>query len=241
MDNSNHKGFIEDLKTGALNEYEINAYIKGQSKESLKCLSDSIHKAISRQVVNGVMNPSCGVKDEGDRVVSRYLLKKQDLKALDQDVERGEAPHLYGAHKLNGEWVLLLPGLELARRLIEEKQNGGKSKWGVLPQELQSDTALFYINKAIEEGWITKRYGLYHWNLFDESAACFVVDMNQILWGKDPDMEKTKQNRISYKPFTTLFGFERDDLLNAYNDVKKQGLTYNKEYGLIRERVFNGT
>ena len=91
MDNSNHKGFIEDLKTGALNEYEINAYIKGQSKESLKCLSDSIHKAISRQVVNGVMNPSCGVKDEGDRVVSRYLLKKQDLKALDQDVERGEA------------------------------------------------------------------------------------------------------------------------------------------------------
>ena len=119
--------------------------------------------------------------------------------------------------------------------LVKESIGGNISH--KLPEELDTEIARYYFDKAIEKGWMTKEY---KWLLGKEFCACFAVDMNKILWGITPgDKYEKSAKRMKYNPFTKLFGLKVGDLGSSYNDVRKAGQC--KEYEERRKEVFGNT
>lgn len=95
-----------------------------------------------------------------------------------------------------------------------------------LPDKLNTDEAKRYFAKAIELGLMTDNY---KWLKGLQMLACFARDFSMKL-------SLGKGNRISWKPFESLFGIEPGKLRLNYNDIQKTGQNPS-ESGLI-DKVF---
>lgn len=88
---------------------------------------------------------------------------------------------------------------------------GGEAKQ--LPQELNTDEAKKYIQKAIDLGLINDNY---QWLGGLQMCACFASKMSDKL-------NLGKGDRISWKPFETLFRLHKGKLRLNLNDIQKTG------------------
>lgn len=111
----------------------------------------------------------------------------------------------------------------LRNRLNELKPNHNQSQ---LPDQLNTDEARRYFRKAIDLGLMSEEY---KWLKGLQMLACFARDFSMKL-------RLGKGNRISWKPFESLFGIEPGKLRLNYNDIQKTGQNPS-ESGLI-DKVF---
>lgn len=104
--------------------------------------------------------------------------------------------------------LLLINRVEQAA--AEQEQAAAETE---LPQELNTDEAKKYIQKAINLGLMDDNY---KWLRGLQMCACFARDMSIKL-------NLGKGERISWKPFETLFGLPKGKLRLNLNDIQKTG------------------
>lgn len=83
----------------------------------------------------------------------------------------------------------------------------------ILPPELDTPEARKYFDRAIEQGLMSEDY---KWLKGLQMLACFARDFSMKL-------SLGKGNRISWKPFESLFEIEPGKLRLNYNDIQKTG------------------
>ena len=214
MQQYQHENFIKKAESGTINEIEMIKFIDSQTKEEVDALFDSINRVISNQVSGALVGyyqnePEVNYNKEGQVVVSRTLLSKEDKLSLDKAVQDGIAPHIYGARQLEGEWILQLPGLELARRLIEVRRRGTQAppKRPVFLTE-RGEKAF---DDAITHGLIDK--DTYAWLLDKTALSLWVYDMNRVN-GVVSDLSFGKS--FSWAPFENYFRITKNTLGKKY-------------------------
>lgn len=95
-----------------------------------------------------------------------------------------------------------------------------------IPTELGTPEAKVYLDKAIELGLMDSNY---KWLKGLQMLACFAVEMSKRL-------KLGKGERISWKPFETLFSVNSGKLRLNYNDIQKTGQQPKESY--LIDRVF---
>jgi hypothetical protein len=95
-----------------------------------------------------------------------------------------------------------------------------------IPAELDTQEAKVYLDKAIELGLMDSNY---KWLKGLQMLACFAVEMSKRL-------KLGKGERISWKPFETLFSVNSGKLRLNYNDIQKTGQQPKESY--LIDRVF---
>ncbi len=95
-----------------------------------------------------------------------------------------------------------------------------------IPTELDTPEAKVYLDKAIELGLMDSNY---KWLKGLQMLACFAVEMSKRL-------KLGKGERISWKPFETLFSVNCGKLRLNYNDIQKTGQQPKESY--LIDRVF---
>lgn len=95
-----------------------------------------------------------------------------------------------------------------------------------IPTELDTPEAKVYLDKAIELGLMDSNY---KWLKGLQMLACFAVEMSKRL-------KLGKGERISWKPFETLFSVNSGKLRLNYNDIQKTGQQPKESY--LIDRVF---
>lgn len=95
-----------------------------------------------------------------------------------------------------------------------------------IPTELDTPEAKVYLEKAIELGLMDSNY---KWLKGLQMLACFAVEMSKRL-------KLGKGERISWKPFETLFSVKSGKLRLNYNDIQKTGQQPKESY--LIDRVF---
>lgn len=95
-----------------------------------------------------------------------------------------------------------------------------------IPTELGTPEAKMYLDKAIELGLMDSNY---KWLKGLQMLACFAVEMSKRL-------KLGKGERISWKPFETLFSVNSGKLRLNYNDIQKTGQQPKESY--LIDRVF---
>ena len=96
----------------------------------------------------------------------------------------------------------------------------------LLPEELKSDEAKAYFEKAIEKGLMDENY---KWLKGLQLLSCFAREMSLKL-------KLGKGDRISWKPFETLFHLNPNKLRFNYNDIQKTGVAPKDDY--IIDEIF---
>jgi len=95
-----------------------------------------------------------------------------------------------------------------------------------IPTELDTPEAKVYLERAIELGLMDSNY---KWLKGLQMLACFAVEMSKRL-------KLGKGERISWKPFETLFSVNSGKLRLNYNDIQKTGQQPKESY--LIDRVF---
>lgn len=95
-----------------------------------------------------------------------------------------------------------------------------------IPTELSTPEVKVYLDKAIELGLMDSNY---KWLKGLQMLACFAVEMSKRL-------KLGKGERISWKPFETLFSVNSGKLRLNYNDIQKTGQQPKESY--LIDRVF---
>lgn len=114
----------------------------------------------------------------------------------------------------DAEFVRLQNAMGIVCDLIEKLPTDEQAAYAQqLPDKLNTDEAKRYFAKAIELGLMTDNY---KWLKGLQMLACFARDFSMKL-------SLGKGNRISWKPFESLFGIEPGKLRLNYNDIQKTG------------------
>ncbi len=95
-----------------------------------------------------------------------------------------------------------------------------------IPPELSTPEAKLYLDKAIKLGLMDSNY---KWLKGLQMLACFAYEMSKRL-------KLGKGERISWKPFETLFSVERNKLRLNKNDIEKSGQVPKENY--LIDKVF---
>lgn len=114
----------------------------------------------------------------------------------------------------DAEFVRLQNAMGIVCDLIEKLPTDERAAYAQqLPDKLNTDEAKRYFAKAIELGLMTDNY---KWLKGLQMLACFARDFSMKL-------SLGKGNRISWKPFESLFEIEPGKLRLNYNDIQKTG------------------
>ena len=101
----------------------------------------------------------------------------------------------------------------------KDKQTQAQGQPRQLPEELRTDEAKRYIDKAIEVGLMDDGY---QWKQGLQMLACFCYEMSlNLKLGKGENSDGTP--RISWRPFEDLFCVPHGKLRQNYNDIQKAG------------------
>ena len=101
-----------------------------------------------------------------------------------------------------------------------------------LPMELDTDTARAVFKEAMARGLMDENY---NWRYGLQMLSCFARDMSLHLHlGKGVNADGTE--RISWRPFETLFKLKPGTLRSNYNDIQKTGQAPNGAY--LIDRLF---
>ncbi len=102
----------------------------------------------------------------------------------------------------------------------QQEQDEGNTPGGiVLPQELDTPESKDYFKKAVALGLMDENY---KWRYGLQMLSCFARDMSlRLHLGKGVNADNTE--RISWKPFETLFKLKPGTLRSNYNDIQKTG------------------
>ena len=115
---------------------------------------------------------------------------------------------------------------ECAISILKEKAEIKDNTKRELPKELNTDEAKMYFERAIKIGLMD---GNNKWLEGKQMLAWFASKMSDRL-------KLGKGDRISWKPFETLFGFKSGELRSHFNDIQKTG-NHPKNANLI-DKVF---
>ena len=96
----------------------------------------------------------------------------------------------------------------------------------LLPDELNTDEAKAYFKKAVELGLMT---GDFKWLKGLQMLACFAREMSRKL-------NLGKGERLSWKPFETLFGVHKGKLRLNLNDIQNKGQEPKEAY--LIDKIF---
>lgn len=102
---------------------------------------------------------------------------------------------------------------ECAISILEEKVGIKDNTKRRLPKELDTDEAKMYFDRAIKIGLMDSNN---KWLEGKQMLAWFASKMSDSL-------KLGKGDRISWKPFETLFGFKPGELRSHFNDIQKTG------------------
>lgn len=108
--------------------------------------------------------------------------------------------------------------------LFDDVPEGTETK---LPEELNTDEAKKYFQRAIDLGLMDDNY---KWLEGLQMCACFAREMS-IKLGLG------KGERLSWQPFETLFGLPKGKLRLNYNDIQKTGSNPSK--ASLIDKIFN--
>lgn len=152
------------------------------------------------------------------RVFDRAMLELQAVKHF--DLSGKMTPPRYGfpddgitldGCKISDEELAAI--IETVGRWVKKQSPQQVPTAQQLPDELNTDAAQEYFAKAIKLGLMTEGY---KWLSKLQMLACFAREMSIRL-------KLGKGDRISWKPFETLFGIAKGKLRLNYNDIQKTG------------------
>ena len=129
-----------------------------------------------------------------------------------QLVEYGEPEDLYDGAYIEIDYTNK-KYFDFAMSFLTEKSGIKYNQEVGMPKELETDEAKRYFDKAINLGLLDNKY---NWLEGTQMLAYFVSEMsNKLHLGKG--------NRISWKPFETLFKVQHGKLRLNLNDIQKSG------------------
>ena len=105
-------------------------------------------------------------------------------------------------------------------------QQIGNNEPQPIPKELDNDEAKTYFKKAVELGLMTDDF---RWLKGLQMLSCFAREMSL-------KYNLGKGERISWKPFETLFGVPKGKLRLNYNDIQKTGQNPSEAY--LIDKIF---
>ncbi len=167
-------------------------------------------------------------KEKCDKVLELLLRIKQindklSGKALSQHLQWREREQLKGERETLYNTFLDEVQAGIVKQLPEPQQ---------VPPKLETKQAKRYFDKAIGLGLMDRNY---KWLKGLQMLACFAYSMSiRLELGKGVNGDG--RQRISWKPFETLFSVDKGKLRLNYNDIQKTGQQPKESY--LIDRVF---
>ena len=190
---------IEKQKIAAMDKELI---IKDQiwANMTVKQKTDALQQAKDK-----ICTPPVGMSKEMWNFCTHYFKDKGLARA--GHIEGGEVEGI----QLTDMGEVLLCQMRSHSNKTENTQN--------LPKELDTDEAKGYFKKAVELGLMSENY---RWLKGWQMLACFAREMSlRMQLGKGVNSDGSQ--RISWKPFETLFNLPVGKLRSNYNDIQKTG------------------
>lgn len=199
--------FVAMIADGKLGNADIEEYCKTKTKTQIASIVEALEL---ESYVIGWENANVVLTDQTDD--EGNMIIKGKISEPDNRFYR-----LVRACKLIGG---LFPTQE-----GKEQQRGQKEPQPI-PKELDTDEAKGYFKKAVELGLMSDDF---KWLKGLQMLACFAREMSL-------KMNLGKGERISWKPFESLFGVPCGKLRLNYNDIQKTGQDPKEAY--LIDKVF---
>lgn len=208
-----HKAFIAEILSGGVSLHDIETRCKGDAHET-----DAVFASLIEAEVR-LITPK-------DYVPLAAPTGRDDV-MIEEHTQWNENPWYQDPN--TGEWKRIINFPELARvedaiifvqSLMDAATEGtDNAKADAMPKVLQSPEADKYFQRAIESRLMSEDY---KWLDGLQMLACFAEAMSRTL-------HLGKGERISWKPFETLFGIPYGKLRSNLNDIHKTGSTPKNE------------